>query len=54
LLKKGVTSRAQLRWKQARVHFDNAKAKNELKWTPTVSMEEGLNRTFEWYASQHR
>lgn len=54
LLKKGVTSRAQLRWKQARVHFDSTKAKNELKWTPTVSMDEGLNRTFEWYASQHR
>ena len=54
LLRRGVTSRAQLRWKQARVHFDSTKAKNELKWAPTVSMEEGLNRTFEWYASQHR
>lgn len=54
LLKRGVTSRAQLKWKQARVHFDSTKAKNELKWTPTVSIEEGLNRTFEWYASQHR
>jgi nucleoside-diphosphate-sugar epimerase/predicted dehydrogenase len=53
LLKKGLTSRAQLRSKQATVRFDNTKAKSELGWNPKVPIEEGLTRTFKWYASQY-
>ena len=53
LLNKGVTSRAQLKWKQAKVKFDNTKAKNELGWEPTVSMADGLNKTFRWYALKY-
>jgi nucleoside-diphosphate-sugar epimerase len=49
-LPKGVTSRAQLRWKQASVRFDNTKAKIELGWQPTIPLEEGITRTFRWYA----
>ena len=53
LLKKGVTSRAQLKWKQAKVCFDNTKAKNELGWKPEISMNDGLKRTFMWYAKRY-
>ena len=53
LIKKGATSRAQLKWKQARVTFDNSKAKNELGWAPTISIEDGLNRTFNWYVTEY-
>jgi len=52
-LKKGVTSRAQLKWKQSKVSFDNTKAKNELGWTPHICIEEGLTRTFKWYAAKY-
>lgn len=52
IIKKGVTSRSQLKRKQAPVHFDNTKAKTELSWEPKVSLEEGLTKTFEWYAAQ--
>jgi len=54
VLKKGVTSRAQLKWKQAPVRFDNTKAKNDFGWQQQVSIEEGLIRTFEWYFAGYR
>lgn len=53
LVKKGVTSRPQLKWKQAKVIFDNSKAKRDLGWEPKLSIEEGLTETFKWYASKY-
>jgi predicted dehydrogenase/nucleoside-diphosphate-sugar epimerase len=53
LIKAGATSRDQLRWKQAMVSFANAKAKAELGWQPLVPLEEGLKRTFRWYADTY-
>jgi nucleoside-diphosphate-sugar epimerase len=53
LVKAGKTSADQLRWKQKKVRFDNRKAKCELGWTSQVPIDEGLNRTFRWYASRH-
>jgi predicted dehydrogenase/nucleoside-diphosphate-sugar epimerase len=49
LLKKGITSRAQLKWKQAPVLFDSQKAREELGWKEKMSIEEGLDKTFTWY-----
>ncbi len=49
VLKKGITSRLQLKGKQARVRFDNTKAKNELGWSTQIPVLEGLARTFKWY-----
>jgi nucleoside-diphosphate-sugar epimerase/predicted dehydrogenase len=54
LLKKGVTSRAQLKWKQSPLRFDSSKAKNELGWNSTIPLEEGLKKTFEWYSKTIR
>ena len=54
ILPKGKTSRTQLKWKQAQVIIDNSKIKKDLGWDPKVSMNEGLRRTFEWYALQRR
>jgi predicted dehydrogenase/nucleoside-diphosphate-sugar epimerase len=54
LVKAGKTSADQLRWKQKKVRFDNSKAKNELMWSPKVSLDEGLTRTFQWYKSQYQ
>jgi nucleoside-diphosphate-sugar epimerase len=34
------------------VYFDSNKAKKELGWLPRVPIEEGLIRTFEWYAAE--
>jgi nucleoside-diphosphate-sugar epimerase len=51
-LKKGATSRRQLKAKQARVKFDNSKAKSDLGWEPIVSMEQGLAGTFKWYGNE--
>jgi nucleoside-diphosphate-sugar epimerase/predicted dehydrogenase len=53
LIKKGVTSRPQLKWKQAKVTFDNTKVKRELGWEPKISIEEGLTKTFQWYVSKY-
>jgi predicted dehydrogenase/nucleoside-diphosphate-sugar epimerase len=52
LVKKGLTSRRQLSWKHKAAYFDSSKAKKELGWLPRVPIEEGLTRTFEWYAAE--
>jgi len=49
-VKRGVTSRSQFKWKHTSMLFDNTKAKKDLGWSPTISMEEGLTKTFRWYA----
>jgi nucleoside-diphosphate-sugar epimerase len=54
LVKAGATSRDQLRWKQALVRFDNARAKSELGWEPRVPLDQGLDETFRWYAERYR
>lgn len=53
VFKKGVTSRAQLKWKQKKVMYDNRKAKKELDWKSKVRLEDGLAETFKWYASKY-
>jgi 2-alkyl-3-oxoalkanoate reductase len=53
-LKKGVTSRSQLRWKQAPVIFDGSRIRNELGWKQPISTDEGLTCTFSWYAQQRK
>ena len=53
LIKKGATSRAQLGWKQAKVTFSNRKLKEELQWNMPVSLDEGMRRTFQWYADKY-
>ena len=52
LAETAITSRAQLKSKQADVLYDNAKTKFELDWTPTVSIDEGIRKTFEWHISR--
>lgn len=54
LLPAGITSRAQLRWKRARVRFDTTRARTELGWTPAMPLEAALSRTFAWYSARHR
>ncbi len=34
--------------------LDNTKIKEALEWTPTVTLEEGLRSTFEWYQDRQR
>jgi nucleoside-diphosphate-sugar epimerase/predicted dehydrogenase len=53
-LEKGKTSILQFKSKQAPVRFDNTKAKHEVGWTPRISVDEGLTRTFAWYANRSR
>jgi len=53
LIKKGVTSRPQLNWKQAKVAFDSSKAKKDMGWKPKVTIYEGLKRTFKWYVDKY-
>lgn len=50
LVRKGVTSRAQLRWKQAPVRFSGEKLARVLGWEPPVPLDRGVERTFRWYA----
>lgn len=35
-----------------RMYCDNSRARDLLGWTPTVSFEEGISKTIEWYASE--
>jgi len=49
LIKLGVTSRRQLRAKHHSIPFSNAKAKSELGWAPSVTLEDGMDKTFLWY-----
>lgn len=53
ILPKGITSRAQLKWKQARVSYDTTRAKKELNWEPSVGIEEAMERAFEAYAKKY-
>ncbi len=52
-VKKGVTSRAQMKSKQSKVIFDNTKAKKELGWETEIPLEEGLTRTFDWFRKKY-
>jgi len=52
LVKKGVTSRDQFKWKHVPMVFDNTKAKNEIGWEPRIPIKEGLIKTFNWFADQ--
>jgi nucleoside-diphosphate-sugar epimerase len=36
------------------LRFDTSKARNELKWSPSVTLEQGLLRTFTWYNQASR
>ena len=36
------------------VRFDTSRAKDQLQWKPTVSLREGLNRTFNWYDNERK
>jgi len=54
LLKKGITSRRQLRLETQVRTFRKSKAKNELGWEPNVYLQQGLTQTFEWYSRQRR
>ena len=49
LMPKGVTSRAQLAWKQANVIFSNTKANSELGDWQVISLQQGLKDSFKWY-----
>ena len=35
------------------LRFDNTRAKTQLRWTPNVSLAEGLRRTFDWHNRKH-
>ncbi len=53
VLPKGITSRAQLKWKQAHVTYDTAHIKENLGWYPTVKMTDAMERTFRAYARKY-
>ena len=48
LLKKGVTSRRQMRWKYSHVIFSAEAAKRDFAWRSAVPVEEAMTRTFDW------
>jgi predicted dehydrogenase/nucleoside-diphosphate-sugar epimerase len=47
------SARYRLRSATKDLRFDNTRAKTELRWTPNVSLGEGLRRTFEWHNREH-
>lgn len=53
ILPKGITSRDQLKWKQARVTYDTSRAKNELNWQPLVDIEDAMEATFKAHARKY-
>ena len=53
IIKKGATSRAQLKWKQSNVRYDTSKAKTDFGWSTEISLDEGMERTFRWYAERY-
>lgn len=53
IIKKGATSRAQLKWKQSNMRYDTAKAERDFGWQTTVSPDEGLERSFRWFADRY-
>jgi len=54
LLKKGATSRIQMRWKHKRVAFSNEASKRDFGYQSKIPIEEGMDRTFDWYLAQRR
>ena len=54
LLKKGVTSRRQMRWKYSHVIFSAEAAKRDFAWRSAVPVEEAMTRTFDWYLRARR
>jgi len=54
LIKKGATSRVQMRWKHKRVLFGSEAAKKDLGYTSTVGVEDAMDRTFDWYMDQRK
>ncbi len=47
--KNPVLTRYRLSSASTDVSFSNEKIKNELSWSPRVSLDEGLSRTFSWF-----
>lgn len=54
VVKKGVTSIRQLKWKHKSLHFSNEAAKKDFDWRCEIPMDEALTRTFQWYAKSTR
>lgn len=54
LLQKGATSRIQMRWKHKRVKFSNSAAKRDFGFRSKVPIDEGMDRTFDWYMTQRK
>lgn len=49
-----LLSRYRLVCNAQNVRYDASRAKNHLRWKPTISLKEGLNRTFTWYNKERR
>ena len=49
-----LPKKKQLAWKIAEIASDNSKLNNILKWSPQVSLAEGLSITYGWIESQLR
>ena len=54
MVTKGITSLSGLRSKQASVRYGNGKAKRVLGWKPRIILEQGMEKTFNWYISRFR
>lgn len=54
VVKKSSTSKSRFKWKHAPVIFDNTKAKNDLGLTPRVTLQKGMENTFESHMAQGR
>jgi nucleoside-diphosphate-sugar epimerase len=54
LVSEGKTSRRRMKAKHHSISFPNTKAKTELGWTPSLSLADAMERTFEWYRDRRR